>query len=56
MKSKLIRELHSVNIYRHPVTRLKLESLKTSEIINIWSEHYNKAEEVAKEVLATEEA
>lgn len=56
MKSKLIKELHSVNVYRHPVTRQKLESLKTSQIINIWYEHYNKAEEVAEEVLATEEA
>lgn len=36
-------------------TRQKLESLKTSEIINIWSEHYNKKEEVAEEVLATQE-
>lgn len=57
MKSKLIKELHSVNIYRHPVTRKKLESLKTSEIINIWAEHFNNSsEDVSEENLATEEA
>lgn len=57
MKSKLIRELHSINIYRHPVNRKKLEAIKTSEIINIWYEYYNKSQEAgAKEQLATEEA
>lgn len=58
MKSKLIKELHSVNIYRHPVNRQKLESIKTSEIINIWYEYYNKSQEevVVEEQIATQEA
>lgn len=57
MKSKLIKELHSVSVYRHPITRKKLESLKTSEIINIWAEYFNKSDEVvSEENLATEEA
>lgn len=42
MKSQLIRDLHSVNVSRHPVTRKKLESLKTSEIVNIWFEYFKK--------------
>ncbi|MGL5346304.1 MAG: hypothetical protein ACRDA3_03050 [Peptostreptococcaceae bacterium] len=57
MKSKLIKELHSVNIYRHPVNRKKLEVLKTSEIINIWYDYFNKPNETQnEEQLATEEA
>ncbi|GAA0861843.1 hypothetical protein [Paraclostridium tenue] len=44
MKSQLIRDLHSVNIRRHPITRKKLESLKTSEIVNIWFEYFKKEE------------
>ena len=57
MKSKLIKELHSVNIYRHPVNRKKLEALKTSEIINIWYDHFNQLNETQdEEQLATEEA
>lgn len=54
MKSKLIRDLHNVNIYRHPVTRKKLECIKTSEIINIWSEYCKNTDN--EEKLATEEA
>lgn len=42
MKSQLIRDLHSVKIRRHPVTRKKLESLKTSEIVNIWYKYFKK--------------
>lgn len=57
MKSKLIKELHSVNVYRHPVNRKKLEVLKTSEIINIWYDHFDKSNETStEEQLATEEA
>ncbi|GAA0712646.1 hypothetical protein GCM10008904_26020 [Paraclostridium ghonii] len=44
MKSQLIRELHSVNIRRHPINRKKLESLKTWEIVNIWFEYFKKEE------------
>lgn len=39
MKSKLIKELHAVGVYRNPATKQKLEQMKTSEIINIWKEH-----------------
>lgn len=53
MKGKLIKDLHTVNIYRHPITRKKLETLKTSDIINIWNEYYKK---VVEETLVTEEA
>ncbi len=57
MKSKLIKDLHSVSIYRHPINRKKIESLKTSEIINIWYEYYDKSQEITTEQqLATEEA
>lgn len=56
MKSKLIRELHSIGIYRHPINRKKLETIKTSEIIKIWYEYYNNPEEVVIEgELATEQ-
>lgn len=44
MKSQLIRDLHSVNIRRHPINRKKLECLKTSEIVNIWYEYFKKEE------------
>lgn len=57
MKSKLIKDLHSVNIWRHPQTRKKLESLKTSEIINIWAEFYDvENKEVNEGEVATQEA
>ena len=42
MKSKLIKDLHSVNIRRHPINRKKLECLKTSEIVKIWCDYFKK--------------
>ena len=44
MKCQLIKDLHSVNVRRHPVNRKKLECLKTSEIVNIWYEYFKKEE------------
>ncbi|MGL5753458.1 MAG: hypothetical protein ACRCXT_23135 [Paraclostridium sp.] len=45
MKSQLIKDLHSVKIWRHPITRKKLESLKTSEVVNIWFEYFKNREQ-----------
>ncbi len=42
MKSQLIKDLHSVNVRRHPVNRKKLENLKTADIVNIWYEYFKK--------------
>lgn len=44
MKGKLIKDLHSINIRRHPVNRKKLECLKTSEVVKIWYKHFKKEE------------
>lgn len=38
MKSKLIKQLHEVGVFRDPVNKEKLEVCKTSRVIQVYFE------------------
>lgn len=38
MKSKCIKELHEINVYRDPINKEKLERCRTSRVIQIYFE------------------
>lgn len=37
MKAELIRELHVLGVYRDPKTKQKLESMKTTGVLEVWN-------------------
>lgn len=37
MKAELIKELHSLGVYRDPKTKQKLESMKTTGVLEVWN-------------------
>ena len=50
MKAQLVKQLHQLGIYRDPKTKQKLESLKTTQVLEVlnWvNEEMEKATEVA---------
>lgn len=37
MKAELIRELHVLGVYRDPKSKQKLESMKTTGVLEVWN-------------------
>ena len=37
MKSGIIKQLHNLGVYRDPATKQKLENMKLSDILLVWS-------------------
>lgn len=37
MKAELIKELHAIGVYRSPKTKQKLESMKLTEILEVYN-------------------
>ena len=37
MKANLIKQLHAIGVYRDPKTKQKLETMKTTGVLEVWN-------------------